>query len=114
MTKPERAARLWLAVAVATLWLLSVGGEAEETIPVSTVPDVTALLPTQPRMRSATRLRLVSIFRRGWTLILVGLFYKAPLPMGGFFPVHWPAVTAHDGSFSLLTAHEDPLSALNL
>src|SRR4029434_8340153 len=38
MTKPDRAARLWLAVAVATLWLLSVGGEAEETIPVSTVP----------------------------------------------------------------------------
>ena len=28
-------ARLWLAVAVATLWLLSVGGEAEATIPAS-------------------------------------------------------------------------------
>ena len=45
MTKPDRAARLWLAVAVTTLWLLSVGGEAEETIPVSTVPDVTAQSP---------------------------------------------------------------------
>ena len=45
MTQPERAARLWLAVAVATLWLLSVGGEAEETIPASTVLDVTALVP---------------------------------------------------------------------
>src|SRR5881409_913715 len=94
MTKPERAARLWLAVAVATLWLLSVGGEAEETIPVSTVPDVTALLPTQPRMRRATRLRLVSIFRRGWTLILVALLDQAPLPMGCFVPEPWPAVTA--------------------
>jgi hypothetical protein len=29
MTDPERAAQLWLAVAVATLWLLSVGGEAD-------------------------------------------------------------------------------------
>jgi hypothetical protein len=28
MTDPERAARLWLAVAVVTLWLLSVGGAA--------------------------------------------------------------------------------------
>ena len=73
MTKPDRAARLWLAVAVATLWLLSVGGEAEETIPVSTVPDVTALVPGQPRTRRATRLRLVSVFRRGWNLILGGL-----------------------------------------
>ena len=65
MTKPERAARLWLAVAVATLWLLSVGGEAEETIPASTVPDVTALVPAQPRMRRATRLRLVQCLSPG-------------------------------------------------
>jgi Transposase DDE domain len=92
MTKPERAARLWRAVAVATLWLLSVGGEAEETIPASTVPDVTALSPTQPRMRRATRLRLVSIFRRGWNLILVALLDQAPLPMGRFVPEPWPAV----------------------
>ena len=35
MTQPDRAARLWLAVAVATLWRLSVGGVAEETIPAS-------------------------------------------------------------------------------
>jgi hypothetical protein len=37
MTQPARAARLWLAVAVATRWLLSVGGLAEETIPASTL-----------------------------------------------------------------------------
>ena len=92
MTKPDRAARLWLAVAVATLWLLSVGGEAEETIPVSTVPDVTALAPGQPRTRRATRLRLVSVFRRGWNLILVALLDQAPLPLGRFVPEPWPAV----------------------
>ena len=73
MTQPDRAARLWLAVAVATLWLLRVGGEAEETIPASTVPDVTALVPPPRRRRRATRLRLVSVFRRGWNLILVAL-----------------------------------------
>ena len=91
-TTPERAARLWLAVAVATLWLLSVGGEAEEPIPASTVPDVTVLVPTQPRMRRATRLRLVSVFRRGWNLILVALLDQAPLPVGRFVPEPWPAV----------------------
>jgi hypothetical protein len=94
MTTPERAARLWLAVAVATLWLLSVGGEAEETIPASTIPDITALGPTQPRMRRATRLRLVSIFRRGWNLLLVALLDQAPLPLGRFVPEPWPAVAA--------------------
>ena len=77
---------LWLAVAVATLWLLSVGGEADETIPASTVPDVMALLPEQPRMRRATRLRLVSVFRRGWNLILVALLDQAPLPQGPLCP----------------------------
>jgi hypothetical protein len=42
-TTPARAAHLWLAVAVAPLGLLRVGGEAEETIPGSTVPAVPAL-----------------------------------------------------------------------
>ena len=96
MTKPERAARLWLAVAVATWWLLRVGGEAEETIPASTVPDVTALVPGQPRTRRATRLRLVSIFRRGWNLILVALLDQAPLPQGRFVPEPWPAVPVRE------------------
>ena len=92
MTQPERAARLWLAVAVATLWLLSVGGAAEETIPASTVPDITGLVPRAPRTRRATRLRLVRVFRRGWNLLLVALLNQAPLPMGRFVPEPWPAV----------------------
>ena len=92
MTQPDRAARLWLAVAVATLWRLSVGGEADETIPASTVLDVTALVPQPPRTRQATRLRLVSVFRRGWSLILVALLDQAPLPLGRVVPEPWPAV----------------------
>ena len=111
MTKPERAARLWLAVAVATLWLLSVGGEAEETIPASTVPDVTALVPAQPRMRRATRLRLVSVFRRGWNLILVALLDQAPLPMGRFVPEPWPAAIALEEQAPPLPNLAVPLAA---
>lgn len=111
MTTPERAARLWLAVAVATVWLLSVGGEAEETIPASTVPDVTALIPAPPRMRQATRLRLVSVFRRGGNLILVALLEQAPLPMGRFVPEPWPAVMALEEQAPLLPHVEVPLAA---
>ena len=96
MTDPQRAARLWLAVAVATLWLLSVGGAAEETIPETTLLDVTAILSTLRRQRRATRLRLVSIFRRGWVLILVALLRQLPLPLGAFLPEPWPAVPTLD------------------
>ena len=92
MSHPERAARLWLAVAIATLWLLSVGGEADETIPVSTLLDVTALCPGRPRSRRATRLRLVSVFRQGWVRLLVALLRQAPLPEGRLVPEPWPVV----------------------
>ena len=91
-TTPDRAVRLWLAVAVATLGLLRVGGEADETIPASTVPAVTALAPTSSRTRRATRLRLVRVCRRGWHRSLGALLDHAPLPLGRFVPDPWPAV----------------------
>ena len=92
MRDPDRAARLWLAVAVATLWLLSVGGTVDETIPVSTLLDVTGLCPERPRTRRATRLRLVSVFRQGWVALLVALLRHDPLPQGRFVPEPWPVV----------------------
>jgi hypothetical protein len=92
MRDPERAARLWLAVAVATLWLLSVGEAADATIPASTLLDVTAWCPSRPRTRRATRLRLVSVFRQGWVALLVALLRQEPLPQGRFVPEPWPAV----------------------
>ena len=100
MTHPARAARLWLAVAVATLWLVSVGGVAEDAIASSTVLDVTAVLGAQRRQRRATRLRLVSVFRRGWITILVALLRHEPLPPGRLQPEPWPALPgpAHGGA----------------
>ena len=111
MTRPDRAARLWLAVAVATLWLLSVGGEAEEMLPASTIPDITALAPRLPRTRRATRLRLVSVFRRGWIRILVALLDQAPLPEGRFIPEPWPAVSVPEEEAPILPVMEMPHAA---
>lgn len=90
MTDPQRAARLWLAVAVATLWLLSVGGEADAAIPAATLlPLPTDVLPPS-RPRRATQLRLVSTFRQGWTRILVALLNQRVVPTGRFVPELWP------------------------
>jgi len=92
MRAPERAARRWLAVAGATLWLLRVGGMAEDDMPESTLRAVTALCPERPRTRRATRLRLVSVLRQGGVARLVALRRHAPLPPGAFVPEPWPTV----------------------
>jgi hypothetical protein len=47
----------------------------------------------QRRQRRATRRRLVSAFRRGWTLILVALLDHEPLPMATFLPKPWPTLS---------------------
>jgi hypothetical protein len=90
MTDPQRAARLWLAVAVATLWLLSVGGLAEETLLVSTLLPLVDDTSPMPRARRATQLRAVSVFRQGWITILVALLNHRRLPHGRFIPEPWP------------------------
>jgi Transposase DDE domain len=109
MTDPERAARWWLAVALATLWLLSGGGEADASVPPSTLPDVTAVLGQTRRHRRATRLRLVSIFRQGWNLILGALLNQRRLPTGRFVPEPWPSVAEEETKLKVL--HEVPLAA---
>lgn len=86
MTDPDRAARLWLALALATWWVLAVGGEAEAHLPAATFPSV----PGSPRQQGR-RWRLVGIFRQGWSLIVVALFNHEPLPLGHGCPEPWPA-----------------------
>ncbi len=94
MTDAERATRLWLAISVATLWLLSVGGEADATIADSTLLDVSELCPNRPRATRSRRWRLVSVFRRGWNLIMAALLCQEPLPKGRFIPEPWPTKQA--------------------
>lgn len=90
MSDPQRAARVWLAVAVATLWLLSVGGMAEDTLPESTLLPLADADSPASRPRPATQFRLVSVFRRGWITILVALLNHRRLPRGRFVPEPWP------------------------
>lgn len=89
MTDPDRAARLWLVIAVATVWLVSVGGEADASAPESAFAPL-ASLPAQTRQRRATRLRAVAIFHQGLIRLVVAMLDHAPLPCGSFFPEPWP------------------------
>ncbi|MFO7639737.1 MAG: transposase [Candidatus Competibacteraceae bacterium] len=99
MTDPARVERLWLAIAIATWWVLAVGGEAEAAIPAATFPTV----PGSPRQQDR-RWRLVGIFRHGWSLIVAALFNHQPLPLGHGCPEPWPAVPISPDSLLITSA----------
>lgn len=65
-TDPERAARLWAVLAVATLWLVEIGGEGE-------APEVPPV-PTRPRTE-----RLVKV---GLRVLLLALRLGVAVPRG--------------------------------
>jgi hypothetical protein len=104
----ERLERLWLAVAVATLWVLEVGGEAEveetgrrrpaqrtKTVGQDT-PDLPDLKPgagekaqrTEGCPEPATG-RIWSVFGRGWNLLRNALAVGVVL-VGSWHPEAWP------------------------
>jgi hypothetical protein len=93
MTDPARASRLWLARAVATLWVVSVGGEADATLPASSLEELPLLHVARRRARRAARPRLLRCFRRGVLTILAALLQGDPLPLGRFLPEPWPCST---------------------
>lgn len=107
MDDPERVERLWLAIAVATLWLVSVGGQADAQLPECSLPvsslsehspdthhpplntlrepeDIATSIPSQTSSKRSGR--LLSCFRRGFIVILATLIKGEPLPTGSFFP----------------------------
>lgn len=85
MTDPDRAARHWLAIAVATLWVVSVGGQVDAALPASTLDPLET--PAKPK---PSHPRLLSCFRQGILTIRVALIKHEPLPVGRFFPDYAP------------------------
>jgi hypothetical protein len=75
MSDPERAARLWAVLAVATLWLVEIGGEGESLA-----------LPEVP-----TRARSERLVKAGLRRLLLALLTGAALPRGQLRPQpDWP------------------------
>lgn len=91
MTDPARAMRLWLAIAVATLWVVSVGGAAETSLPASSLENLPEGHVARRRGTSRARARLLSCFRRGIVTILAALLRGEPVPQGRLLPEPWPS-----------------------
>lgn len=108
MTDPQTAERLWLAIAVATLYLVSIGGQAEANLPASSLPplsEITSDAETEENLtlnsgefpsdesKSAQNnsTRFLSCFRRGFLKILASVIKGMPLPRGSFIPDFSPA-----------------------
>lgn len=91
MTDPKRATRLWLAIAVATLWCASVGGEVDATCPISTLDALPELHIARRLATGRSQSRRLSCPRRGMIAILVALITGRALPLGRFLPDPWPS-----------------------
>jgi hypothetical protein len=81
ITAPDRAERQWVALAVATLWLIEVGGLAEGEPRPETVPPLPRPGPGRPRP--------YRLFRLGLGLVVAGIL-AGRVPVGRFIPERWP------------------------
>jgi hypothetical protein len=91
MRDPARAARLWLALAVATLWMLTIGSDLEvgPTDDCSELPDLSSILGIRARHRP----RPIRLFRLGWLWLLVQLIQGQPMPVPRrLVPEPWPDI----------------------
>jgi len=93
MLDPERAERLWLALAVSTLWVVGVGSQAEisrkapqlDRLPPQHVARQTAACGTQ-----APRGRNLSCVTRGRLCVLAAVWLGEAWPPAALWPEAWP------------------------
>jgi hypothetical protein len=107
MTDPGRATRLWLALAIAMLWMVTLGSELE-TGPTAEVPELPDLRSILDIARKAVRHRRIRLFRLGWLWLLAQLITAQPLPVPRqLVPEPWPEMPQE---WSPLVIHQDALA----
>lgn len=87
MTDTARVERLWLALAVATLWLVRVGG-ADEVAEQGPLPELELFSDAPERPRG----RQLAVFARGFAVLKAALINHERLPLGRLYPERWPVV----------------------
>jgi hypothetical protein len=90
MLDPVRAARLWLAVAGATLWTVIVGGQAEVEQPRPQLAQLPEHHIARQRVTGRRPPRALRCFRRGRLVIVAALCLGQTLPVGSLLPESWP------------------------
>jgi DDE family transposase len=91
MRDPRRAERLWLAMAVATLWVVSVGCHAEACQPQPLLEELPARhIARQSTRTGRTQGRVLSCLRRGRLRVVAALLNGEALPLGQWVPEPWP------------------------
>jgi hypothetical protein len=107
MSNPARATRLWLALSMASLWMVSLGSELElaPTADTQGLPDLRTILHPAT---TAGRPRRTRLFRLGWLWLLEQLITAQPLPLPRqLVPEPWPEVPQEWNTF---LTHQEALS----
>lgn len=93
IAKPDRADRMWLAMALATFWTVAVGGARDhETEGPETMPELPATHGRGRGPSTPQRSRLVSVLNQG-VAVLLAAFLVGQLPKPAqWYPEPWPGV----------------------
>lgn len=106
---PERASRLWLALAVATLWMISVGSELEDALADATEADLHTLLK-QSANAGRRQIRLVRLGLLWLSVrLLQGLAIPLPKPLE---PEPWPETPPEHTRCFFLEGHASTIENL--
>ena len=93
MQEAGRVERLWLAMAVAMVWMVSLGSQADSQRPEPCLEQLPQEHIARKRMKRAPTQqppRRLSCLQRGRLVLLAALFKAEALPLGGLVPEPWP------------------------
>jgi hypothetical protein len=93
MQDAGRVERLWLAMAVAMVWMVSLGVEAESQLPTACPQQLPEQHIARKRMNgpsSQPPVRPLSCAQRGRLVLLAALLHAEDLPIGRLLPEKWP------------------------
>ncbi len=93
MLDPARAERLWLALAVSTLWVVGVGSQAEVSRPAKRLDQLPPKHVAHQTVGSGTkgpRGRELSCVTRGHLCLLAAVWLGEAWPQAALCPEPWP------------------------
>ncbi len=93
MLDAGRVERLWLAMAVAMVWMVAVGSQADSQRPIACWEQLPQAHIARKRLQRAPTqppVRRLSCLQRGRLVLLAALFRAEPLPLARFVPEPWP------------------------